>query len=188
MKSSSPGVFSTNRLRVRAAVEDDAMRIHALWTDPRVTTFVGFPHGIPTSVEKIEEQIERDRDRPFKRLLIVERRSDGLAIGQVKLGEPDDAGISEPDIKLDPAHWGQGYGRELWRGMIAHLFAVSTCGIVQGTPNIANSASISMMKSCGMSRVGEGCFVPLPAMGESMVPVRHDVYHITRETWQATNG
>ena len=171
-------VFKTKRLLVRVAVPDDVELIHRLWTDPRVTTFVGFPQGIPTSQAEIEAQIKRDSDRPLKRLLIAERLSDGEPIGEVKLGEPDEQGISEPDIKLFREHWQQGYGRELWGAMIEHLFAVRACRVVQGTPNVANAGSIRMMEGCGMVRVGEGRFEPSASMKEIMIAVPHYVYRI----------
>jgi ribosomal-protein-alanine N-acetyltransferase len=177
-------VFRTKRTRVRAADASDVGLIHTLWTDPRVTTFVGFPKGIPTTPNEIRKQIERDRDRPLKRLLIAERSSDGQPIGEVKLGEPGADGISEPDIKLLPDHWSQGYGRELWRAMIDHLFEHTDCLTVQGTPNVRNIASIRMMESCGMRRVGEGVFEPLERMADVMVPVLHFVYRIARRDWE----
>ena len=159
--------------------------IYRLWTDPRVTTFVGFPRGIPTSQAEIESQIERDWDRPLKRLLIAERMSDEEPIGEVKLGEPDEKGVSEPDIKLFPDHWAQGYGVELWSAMIAHLFEQDGCEIVQGTPNVANTASIRMMERCGMTRMGEGRFVPGGPLRDSMSDVPHYVYQIRRVDWLA---
>jgi RimJ/RimL family protein N-acetyltransferase len=178
-------VFETKRLRVRTAGPEDASVVLALWTDSRVTHFVGFPQGIPTSKSEIEAKIARDRDQPLKRLLIVERATDGVPIGQVKLGRPDEDGISEPDIKLSPCHWEQGYGRELWEAMIDHLFETSNCRIVQGTPNVANTASIRMMEGCGMVRVGEGVFEPGGPLKDSMTPVPHYVYQITQATWSA---
>lgn len=185
-KSSEPSVvFETTRLVVRPATAEDASLICELWTDPRVTTLVGFPKGIPTSVGEIQEQIVRDAGRPYARLLIAVRREDRAAIGQIKLGEPGADGIAEPDIKLSPAYWGQGYGRELWSAMIDLLFGETDCRLVQGTPNVANTASIRMMASCEMRRTAEGVFEPPERMVDVMVAVPHCVYRIDRETWNA---
>ena len=184
MSNDRTEVLRTRRLRVRLATSSDVELVHALWTDPRVTRFVGFPRGIPTSPEEVREQIERDENRPLRRLLIAETSEDGNAVGQVKLGEPDGSGICEPDIKLFPDHWGQGYGRELWGAMIDHLFAESDCSFVQGTPNIANTASIRMMEGCGMARVRQGLFEPGGPLKDWMTEVPHYVYQITREEWE----
>lgn len=176
-------VFRTRRTRVRAADRSDAELIYTLWTDPRVTTFVGFPKGIPTSLEEIRRQIERDHARPLSCLLIAES-ADGAPIGEVKLGEPNRERLCEPDIKLLPDRWGQGYGRELWRGMIDHLFARTDCLTVQGTPNVRNTASIRMMEACGMRRVGEGVFEVPERLAGIMVAVPHHVYRVSREDWE----
>ena len=69
--------------------------------------------------------------------------------------------------------------------MIDHLFEQDACRIVQGTPNVANVGSIRMMERCGMSRVGEGRFVPSGPLKDSMTDVPHYVYQITREDWLA---
>ena len=181
-----PPVLHTRRLYVRPASVRDAAWIRALWRDPRVTTFVGFPHGIPTSVREIEAQIERDRDRPLNRLLIAERSTDGTLIGEAKLGEPDTDGVSEPDIKLLPVHWRQGFGRELWRAMIGHLFRTTDCQAVQGTPNVANTASTRMMEAAGMRRICQSVFEPTGPLRDSMTTVSHFVYRITRKAWSRT--
>ena len=173
-------VFETDRLRVRAARPDDVELIHSLWSDPRVMTFVGFPQGLPTSQAEIRSQIERDASRPYRRLLIAEQACDGQAIGECKLGAPDEEGVCEPDIKLLPAAWRRGYGRELWKAMIDVLFREADCRIVQGTPNIANAASIRMMESCGMSRVGRGRCEPPESMRQFATAVPHYVYRIDR--------
>ncbi len=178
-----PGVFETDRLRIRPARPDDAALVHALWIDPRVMTFVGFPQGLPTTPDQIRLQIDRDAERPLVRLLIVEQTHDGRPIGQCRLGKPDEEGIAEPDIKLLPESWGRRYGREAWSAMIDHLFGETDCRIVQGTPNLENVRSIRMMESCGMRRVGEGVFRPPEGMKDIMIPVPHVVYRITRGEW-----
>lgn len=177
-------VLETDRLRVRAARPDDVELIHSLWTDPRVMTFVGFPGGLRTSHDEIRSQLERESRDPAWGLLIVERKQGGSAIGQAHLGRPDDDGISEPDIKLLPEFWGQAYGRETWEGLIDYTFANSDSRIVQGTPNVANVASIRMMESCGMVRIGRGRFEPSESMREFATAVPHFVYRIDRAVWE----
>jgi len=176
MSRRTRGIFRTSRLRIRPAAIDDVELIYSLWTDPRVMQLVGFPNGIPTSQEEIRAQIERDADRHGIRLLIAEREPDEQPIGQCKLGAPDQDGVCEPDVKLLPAFWRQGYGRELWGGMIDFLFVETGCLIVQGTPNTANTASIRMMESCEMTHAGEGVFQPPMETRDVTVPVPHYVY------------
>ncbi len=115
-------LFQTKHLRVRRACADDAEFIHSLWTSPDVMRFVGFPEGLSISVDEVREEIEETGNADFGSRLIVERAGDGVRIGQAKLGNVDSDGVSEPDIKLDPAVWGQGFGRELWSALIDYTF------------------------------------------------------------------
>ena len=53
-------VFITPRLQVYKAIPDDAAFYHRLWTHPRVMKNVGFPWGLPISLERIFEQLCED--------------------------------------------------------------------------------------------------------------------------------
>ncbi len=174
--------FRTPRLEMRTATEGDVEFIVSLWRDPRVTRFVGFPAGIPTSADDVHGRIERGHGPGA--LLVAETRAGRTPIGQCMLGAPDPGGACEPDIKLAPPFWGRGYGRELWAALIDQLFLRSTCSIVRGTPNVANLASIRMQESAGMRRVGRGVSEFPASMQAYTAPVPHFVYEITREEWK----
>jgi RimJ/RimL family protein N-acetyltransferase len=179
--SSRPIEFETPRLRVRVATDGDAGFIVALWSDPRVMRFVGFPTGIPTAGADVARRLRR-RDG-LSALLIAEEIETGHPIGQCLLGEPDADGVSQPDIKLMPARWGQGYGRELWAALIDQSFLRSTCAVVRGTPNVANAASIRMQEAAGMRRVRGGVSEFPESMRAYTESVPYYVYEITRDEW-----
>jgi RimJ/RimL family protein N-acetyltransferase len=181
--TADPGVrFETPRLVVRAAVAEDARFIEALWSDPRVTRYVGFPLGIPSARDDVPRRIRRGDG--LTALLIAEERETREPIGQCMLGAPNPCGACEPDIKLAPPFWGRGYGRELWAALVDRLFLESSCAIVRGTPNIANMASIRMQESAGMRLVGRGVSEFPASMQAFTAPVPHLVYEITREEWK----
>ena len=177
--------LTTHRLCIRIAQPADAEFIHTLWTMPDVMRFVGFPEGLAISVNEVREGIKRDPDSEFGSRLIVELRSTQVPIGQCKVGAPEAAGICEPDIKLSPEFWGNGYGRELWAAMIGYAFQNSTADIVQGTPNRANIASVRMQLGSGMIQVDEGVFENLSSPHPGAVPVPYFKLQITREQWLA---
>lgn len=79
----------------------------------------------------------------------------GRAIGECRLGTPDAQGLSETDIKLLPEFWGQGYGKEVKRGLLTYLFTRTECLVAQATPNVDNLASIRLQEAVGGRRVGE---------------------------------
>jgi RimJ/RimL family protein N-acetyltransferase len=120
----------------------------------------------------------------FERLLVVELKATGQAIGECKLSRPDEEGIAEPDLKLLPEFWGQRYGTEAWRGLVAYQFRHSDCSAVQGTPNVNNFASIRMQEAAGAVRVAEDVYHFPDALRDCTTPVQHYVYRVYRSRWE----
>jgi ribosomal-protein-alanine N-acetyltransferase len=177
--------FVTRRLVVRPAVLADAPFFHELWTNPDVMKHVGFPRGLPITVAEIEHQIQAQQDAGLDRRLVAELKRTGQRIGQCKLGQPNEEGLSETDVKLLPAFWGHRYGVELKRGLVNYLFTHTDCRIVQATPNVDNIASIKMQEAVGGIRVGEGVS-PFPeSMQSYTTAVHHYIYHVHRSDWPA---
>jgi RimJ/RimL family protein N-acetyltransferase len=184
MSSGHTVVFETERLTVRTATAADADLFHALWTDPRVMAHVGFAQGMPIARSELRERLSRAGTTECDRLLVVELKATGQAIGQCALSRPDKQGISEPDLKLLPAFWGHKYGLEVWRELVAYQFAHTDCAIVAATPNVENIASINMQEAVGGVRVGEAVYQFPEAMREFTTAVHHYVYHVKRADWQ----
>ena len=93
-------VFNTERLIVRAATAQDVDLLYELWTDPQVMANVGFPHGLRTTREEIENRLREPSESEFERVLTVELEATGQAIGQCMMHAPDEEGVAETDIKL----------------------------------------------------------------------------------------
>lgn len=174
----------TSRLGIRRATVKDATFIHTLWTMPAVMRLVGFPQGLAISVDEIEKGIAGSPDSEIGSRLIATLLETKEQIGQCKIGVPDCDRICEPDIKLLPAFWGNGYGKELWAAMIDYAFLNTSASIVQGTPNQANTASIRMQLGSGMVQVDEGVFPVHPSPHPGAVPVPYYKLQITREQWK----
>ena len=177
-------VFRTDRLAVRVATPGDADLILALWSDPRVMTYVGFPHGLRMTRERLEEQHLQRAGDEFDRLLVVELLETGEAIGQAKLSRPDEEGAAEPDLKLRPAFWGHGYGSEAWKALAGYEFQHTACQAVVGTPNVENTPSIRMQEAAGAVRVREGRYEFPESVRASTRPVHHYVYRLSRSDWE----
>jgi ribosomal-protein-alanine N-acetyltransferase len=174
-------IFSTKRLQARLAAPSDAGLIYRLWTDPRVMTFVGFPHGIKVTREEIRKGIiERGEDQ-FRQLLVIELLESRQAIGHCQLGVVDEAGIVEPDVKLLPEFWGLGYGREVFQAMVDYLFAHTDCIAVATTPNRENLASIKMVEAAGGVKAEEGVWEPPEELRGDAIPVPYAIYKIYRK-------
>lgn len=178
-------VFETARLVIRKATVADVDMYHELWNDPRVMINVGFPQGLRMTREQIEEQMQRQSASEFNRSLVVELKTTGEAIGECKLGPPDEGSVAETDIKLLPAFWGHKYGVETKRGLVSYLFSHTNCDCVQATPNVGNIASIKMQEAVGAVRVDEGTYHFPESMRAFTTPVHHYVYRVYRKDWEA---
>jgi hypothetical protein len=63
-------VCETDRLALRPA-GGDAGLFYNLWTDPRVMTNVGFPRGIPITIDEIRTRIRNQGESEFDQLIVV---------------------------------------------------------------------------------------------------------------------
>jgi RimJ/RimL family protein N-acetyltransferase len=185
-----PVVFTTPRLLVRHAKLDEADTAFflRLWNDPQVMRNVGFLYGLRLDAAQVRQSLERSLqagdERRLDARLVAVRQDTGELIGECKLGAPDEAGLSETDVKLLPEFWGQGYGTEIKRGLLAYLFTHTACQVVQATPNVDNLASIRMQEAVGGQRVGENVYVFPPEMQAFTCPVHCYIYQVRREDWQ----
>jgi RimJ/RimL family protein N-acetyltransferase len=150
-------IFTTARLKIRKALptEEDVEMYFRLWTDPRVMTNVGYPHGIAITREKMRQMLETQGQSEFNHLLVIERRSDGQRLGECALHPPDENGIAGTDVKLLPAYWGHAYGVEVKRGLLDYLFTHTDCHAVRASPNVNNRPSIRMQEAVGGQRIEE---------------------------------
>ncbi|MCB9418896.1 MAG: GNAT family N-acetyltransferase [Ardenticatenaceae bacterium] len=177
-------VFETKRLIVRAAQVGDVPVYFALWTNPDIMKNMGFPHGLPITREEIAAKIGGQGEAEYGRLLVAELKSTGQVIGECKLYLPNDEGISETDVKLLPRFWGHKYGVEIKQGLVDYLFTNTKCTAVQGTPNVANIASIKMQEAVGAVRIAERVYEFSEDRREGTCPVHHHVYQVFRAVWQ----
>jgi [ribosomal protein S5]-alanine N-acetyltransferase len=177
-------VFETERLVIRPATEQDVDLLYELWTDPRVMAAVGFPHGLRITRQEIASRLQRPLESEFGRLLVVESKASGQAIGQCVMHAPNEQGIAATDVKLLPACWGHKYGVEVKRGLVSHLFTHTPCLAVEATPNVANVASIKMQEAVGGIRVGEEVYEFPESMRDDTTPVHHYIYRVYRKDWE----
>ncbi len=186
-------LFETSHLHIRRAsiTDADVAFFMSLWNNPQVMRFVGFPFGLGLTAAQvrhaIQQGLEQGDEHRLDACLVAERAEDGVAIGECKLGTPDENGLSETDVKLLPQFWGQGYGVEIKRGLLAYLFTHTDCQVVQATPNVENIASIRMQEAVGGVRVGETLYEFPPEKRAFTCPVHSYVYQVRRKAWLRAN-
>lgn len=181
-KSEQRIVIRTQRLVIRKACSDDAIFLCALWNNPEVMRYVGFPKGLGITEERIRQDIAGFPENEFDQYLMIEL--EGRVIGQCKLGLPDQEGVARTDLKLDPAYHGKGYGSEVKQELVDYLFEHTDCVCVEGTPNRLNTASIRMQERVGGRRVEEGVFKPPPGKEDRQCEVPFYRYLVYRSDWE----
>lgn len=148
-----PPTLATDRLLFRRPTLDDAEVIYAGWaTDPQCTRYLMWrPH---TAVEQTREFLQRviaDEDPIVGHPWLVSTR-DGEVIGMIDL-RPGAAG-AETGYVFRRSAWGQGYGTEALRAVIAAGFAAPGIHRVWATCDVENRASARVLEKAGMSREG----------------------------------
>lgn len=179
-------VFETERLLVRVADESDLNLFDELWHCTSVMWNVGFPNGLPMTRDAIGVLLKKqgNDDEVFGKRLVIELLETQTKIGEAKLGVPDEDGISEPDVKLLPAFWGQGYGREVMGAILEYTFVNSEAKIVQTTPRVTNVGSHRMVEAYGGVKVVDERVFEVPDGKEGvMQAVPYYTYHVRRENF-----
>lgn len=161
--------FTTERLRLRPATEDDFDLHVALGTNPDVMRYI----QSTLSVDDIREVMPMLIDYPLDPRLghwTVELLADGTPIGDVSLGflpmnradiapglKPGDVEYSD-DIELGylyiPDAWGKGYASEAATRLLAYAFGEICLDKVVAVTDPDNAASQHVLKKIGMRHIG----------------------------------
>ncbi len=190
-------ILRTPRLRLVTIEPRHVASLRELWTNPLVMANVGFPDGLAPEDLHLERYVSKDSDTSSA--AAPERGSEitppgrargvhmavedehGIFIGEAKLGAPGNSGICEPDVKLLPRWWRQGYGEEIVRALVTESFARwPECRCLRLTPNVDNHAAQALYRRVGARVVGEGHHPPGATMLRGFVGVRFHILEIER--------
>jgi len=128
---------------------EDCAQLAKWWNDGSVMAHAGFPRGLGTTAEKIQEQIGTDSDDTKRRLIIAYR---GVAIGEMSyynLGNH----TAEIGIKIcETEYQDKGLGRVLLSMLIKELFSRGYERIVLDT-NLKNTRAQHVYETLGFKKV-----------------------------------
>lgn len=135
--------FTTARLAARRFVPEDLDSLDRMQGNPRVMMFIT---GMPRTRDETAAELERiisGYGRPEDGFLVmaVERKSDSLFIGSCAV-------ISgEIGFRLDEPYWGQGYGKEIFDGLVEYCFSGMGLGSIRAEAEDGNAASVRILES-----------------------------------------
>ena len=149
-------VITTERLTLRAFVQDDAEALHRMRSDERTMRYIGRPRSTQVAdCVALIEQLDDDRARNEGIGWAMERKdAQGLigTIGYYRLKKEHHRG--EVGYVLDPDHWGKGYMQEALNAAVECGFERFRFHSIEANTDPRNNASRTLLERCGFKLEG----------------------------------
>jgi RimJ/RimL family protein N-acetyltransferase len=149
-------ILQTERLTLRWFTDDDAPFVLELLNEPSWIRNIG-DRGVRTVDQArawIADKLVAGYWQKGLGLWAVERRSDGALVGMCGLLERDELPDIDVGYALVPRFWGQGYAREATAACLAYAREVLGRRRVLAIVQPENTASIRVLETIGLARVG----------------------------------
>lgn len=144
----------TDRLRLRPLTLDDVDDLHAVYSHPLVSRWIG-EHTRAKVEEEVRLQIAHQGEHGWS-FWAVEDRETGRLLGDCGL-QPFEHDGPEVELGYDlhPDAWGRGLGTEAARAVLAHAFGTPGLDRVVAVVRPDNLASRRVLEKSGFTRVAE---------------------------------
>jgi len=163
-------MIETERLRLRRVRPDDYDASYAMWSDPRVTEFIG---GLPSTRQqtwmRLLGGIGHWTALPYGPL-VVEEAATGTFVGEVGLFHfkrdiaPSIDEFPEAGWVCSPAMQGRGYATEAMQGVLQWADATLEAPRIVAIISEANVASIRVAEKIGFRECARTTFNGLPVL------------------------
>lgn len=148
-------ILETERLQLRTVSPDDAPFYLELVNEPSWIRFIG-DRGIRT-LDAARAAILDGPVAMYERLgyslYLVQRRSDGAALGMCGLIKRDVLPETDIGYAISPRYWGQGYAYEAAAAVVAHARGPLGLAALMAITSPDNAASIQLLGRLGMQFV-----------------------------------
>jgi RimJ/RimL family protein N-acetyltransferase len=148
-------ILETERLQLRTVTPDDAPFYLELVNEPSWIRFIG-DRGIRT-LDAARAAILDGPVAMYERLgyslYLVQRRSDGAALGMCGLIKRDVLPETDIGYAISPRYWGQGYAYEAAAAVVAHARGPLGLAGLMAITSPDNAASIQLLGKLGMQFV-----------------------------------
>jgi [ribosomal protein S5]-alanine N-acetyltransferase len=151
-------ILETERTILRAPTLDDADQLFALWSDPKVTRYLGRPHM--TTIDEVHTRIglfRTDFEQSTSITWSIINRADGCLIGTVVLLRiSTQHHRAELGYELSPDWWGKGLITEVGSAVLAYSFNTVGLHSMEAHIDPENTGSRRVLEKLGF--VQEGYF------------------------------
>lgn len=175
----APDSFTTERLEARRSADSDRDFLLAMWSDPRVTDWLGGPRDL-AAVVALQHHWDELWEHGRYGAWIVQDRTDGEPLGWVLLHPMDFGGTVGTEVgwAMRPDRWGLGLTSEAAARVVDIGFGdLGYQELISGTMT-TNVASERVMQKLGFACMGETEHAGLP----------HVLYRLSRNDWEQRNG
>lgn len=151
-------ILETERTILRAPTFDDADQLFALWSDPKVTRYLGRPHM--TTLDEVNQRISlfhMDLEQQTSITWAIINRADGCLIGTtVLLRIQSQHHRAELGYELSPEWWGKGLITEVASSVLEYSFNTVGLHSMEAHIDPENIGSRRVLEKLGF--VQEGYF------------------------------
>jgi [ribosomal protein S5]-alanine N-acetyltransferase len=149
-------IFETERLRVRELLPEDLAAMYRMQRNPEVMQYTA--RGTAMSEAEVRAELEDlmvHYDSPTMQLRVwcvcVKALGDELA-GTCAL-QYNEHGEYEIGYRFGQEFWGEGYGRELCRGLVKYCFEALDMAVLYAYVYVDNVASVRIVEGVGFQLV-----------------------------------
>lgn len=144
-------ILETERLLLRLQSATDVDFLVRLWTDPRMTAYLGGPRD-RAAMQREFESVAAQPDKDEFDLWPLVRKADNCPVGYAGFIPKTvlDEDCIELNYFLDPAYWGQGYATEIAAALLDYGFTVKRLERLVSLINPDNTASERVAVKIGL--------------------------------------
>jgi ribosomal-protein-alanine N-acetyltransferase len=149
-------VLETERCCLRYPNPSDANRAFSAFISPFFPKLL--PLGQINSLQETKNWILQSQNRWAEGLSYtwsIERRSDGLMVGQVTLAKLPDEERWSLAFWIHPENWGQGFATEAASEVLRFAFTKLNLDTVWAATGMWNQASVSVLIKLGMTHIAD---------------------------------
>lgn len=143
-------LIQNDKLLIRNSIKSDSKILCKWWNDGEVMSHAGFPNGLGTSCQEIEEQIGKNTDETGRRLII---EYDNNPIGEMSYSNQG-SDVAEIGIKIcDSSKQEKGLGTTILRLLIKSLFDEYKFEKIILDTNLNNKRAQHVYEKIGFTKV-----------------------------------